>query len=296
MKARPELLISDPSEAQHGNKRWWTDHTMSYDWKKKIQEREFSPEWFDEIDRRFIVSARHFAHADSPFDKIIPFADIRGKRVLEVGCGMGLHTELMAQSGADVVAIDISPKSVEATRARLAIKSIKAEVIELDAERLDAVDDFDFIWSWGVIHHSPRSGLVLRNLFRALKPGKELRFMVYNLEGMQAYTVIVRYLIGFWFGQSLDELLWKSTDGFLARYFTRDSVTNLCRTFFDAIDVSVFGIEADAVPLPSRLRSLVISFVSDRYVSRAVHRRGSFLFVRAQKPALCRTLTPPHTL
>src|SRR5262249_8138577 len=241
MKARPELLISAPGEAQHGKKTWWTDHTMSYDWKKKIREREFSREWFDEIDRRFIVPARHFAHADSPFDKIIPFADIRGKRVLEVGCGMGLHTELMAQSGADVTAIDISPKSVEATRARLALKSVQAEVIELDAERLDAVDDFDFIWSWGVIHHSPRSGLVLRNLFRALKPGKELRFMVYNLEGMQAYTVIVRYLIGFWFGQSLDELLWKSTDGFLARYFTRDSVTNLCRTFFDEIEVSVFG-------------------------------------------------------
>ena len=285
MKAHPELLVSAPGEAQHGNKMWWTNHTMSYDWKKKIQKREFSPELFDEVDRRFIVSARHFAHADSPFDKIIPFAGIRGKRVLEVGCGMGLHTELMAQAGADVVAIDISSKSVEATRARLSLKSIKAEVVELDAEHLDAVDEFDFIWSWGVIHHSSRSGLVLRNLFRALKPGHELRFMVYNLEGMQAYTVIVRYLIGFWFGQSLDELLWKSTDGFLARYFTRDSVTNLCRMFVHDIDVSVFGIEADVVPLPSRLRSMLIQFVSDQHISRAVHQRGSFLFVKAQKPA-----------
>ena len=110
--------------------------------------------------------------------------------------------------------------------------------------------------------------------------------MVYNLEGMQAYTVIVRYVVGFWFGQSLDELLWKSTDGFLARYFTRDSLINLCRTFFDEVDVSVYGIEADAVPLPSRLRSLAIRFVSDEYVSRAVHRRGSFLFAKATKPAL----------
>jgi 2-polyprenyl-3-methyl-5-hydroxy-6-metoxy-1,4-benzoquinol methylase len=285
MKARPEILISAPSEAQHGNKKWWTDHTMSYDWKKRIQEREFSPEWFDEVDRRFIASARHFAHANSPFDKIIPFADIRGKRVLEVGCGMGLHTELMARAGADVVAIDISPKSVEATRTRLVLKGIRAEVVELDAEHLDAVDEFDFIWSWGVIHHSARSGFVLRNLFHALKPGKELRFMVYNLEGMQAYTVIVRYLVEFWFGHSLDELLWKSTDGFLARYFTRDSVTNLCRTFFEEVDVSVYGMEADAVPLPSRLRSLIVPFISDGYLSRAVHRRGSFLFVKAQKPA-----------
>jgi hypothetical protein len=171
-----------------------------------------------------MASARHFAHAGSPFEKIIPFADIRVKRVLEVGCGMGLPTELMAWARADVVAIDISPKSVEAIRTRLALKGIKAEVVELDAEHLDAVDEFDFIWSC-----------------------KELRFMVYNLEGMQAYTVIVRYLVEFWFGRSLDQLLWKSTDGFLARYFTRDSVTNLCRTFFEEVDVSVYGMEANAV-------------------------------------------------
>jgi len=284
MKATSDVVSGAPGAAQSGNKAWWTEHTMSYDWKDKIVRQEFSREWFDEVDRRFIESARHFAHTDRPFGRIIPFDDIAGKRVLEVGCGMGLHTELMARAGAHVTAVDISPRSVAATRARLALKDIAADVRELDAETLDMPQTFDFIWSWGVIHHSSRTGRVLRNLYDALRPGGQLRLMVYNLEGMQAYALIVsRYLIGFWRGRSLDELLWRSTDGFLARYFTRDSLSNLCRTFFDDVELQVFGLEADAVPLPSALRRLVRPLVSDRYIENAVRRRGAFLFATATK-------------
>src|SRR5580698_10053183 len=218
MKATSEAVIASASDAQAGNKAWWTENTMSYDWRNKIVRQEFSREWFDEVDQRFIASARHFAHTDRPFGKIIPFDQIAGKRVLEVGCGMGFHTELMARAGAHVTAVDISPKSVAATRARLALKGIDADVRELDAETIAFKDEFDLIWSWGVIHHSSRTGRVLRNLHAALKPGGELRFMVYSLDGMQAYAVIAsRYLLGFWTGKSLDELLWRSTDGFLAR-------------------------------------------------------------------------------
>jgi 2-polyprenyl-3-methyl-5-hydroxy-6-metoxy-1,4-benzoquinol methylase len=284
VKATSEAVIASAGEAQAANRAWWTEHTMSYDWKDKIVRQEFSREWFDEVDHRFIQSARHFAHGDRPFGKIIPFEAIAGKRVLEVGCGMGLHTELMARAGAEVTAIDISPTSVAATKARLALKDIAADVREADAETIEFEDQFDFIWSWGVIHHSSRTGRVLRNLHRALRPGGELRFMVYSLDGMQAYAVIAsRYLLGFWRGRSLDELLWRSTDGYLARYFTRDSLANLCRTFFDDVELQVFGLEADAIPLPSALRRLVRPLFTDRYIEGAVRRRGTFLFATAVK-------------
>jgi 2-polyprenyl-3-methyl-5-hydroxy-6-metoxy-1,4-benzoquinol methylase len=285
MKARSEAVVASASEAQSGNKAWWTQNTMSYDWKDKIGREQFSAEWFEEVDRRFIESARHFAHTDRPFGKIIPFADIAGRKVLEVGCGMGFHTELMARAGAKVTAIDISPKSVAATKARLRIRGVSADVREVDAETISFKDEFDFIWSWGVIHHSSRTGRVLRNLHAALKPGGQLRFMVYSLDGMQAYSVMMtRYMFGFWTGRSLDELLWESTDGFLARYFTRDSLANLCRTFFDDVEFQVFGLEADAIPLPSRLRKLVRPFFSDTFIKKAVHSRGTFLFATAIKP------------
>ncbi len=285
MKARSETVVAAAAEAQLGNKSWWTDNTMSYDWKDKVGGEQFSQEWFDEIDRRFIESARHFAHGARPFDKIIPFDELKGKRVLEVGCGMGLHTELMARAGALLTSIDISPTSVAATSARLKVRGLEAEVREMDAETIDFKDEFDFIWSWGVIHHSSRTGRVLRNLHAALKPGGELRFMVYSLDGAQAYAVMMsRYMFGFWRGKALDELLWESTDGFLARYFTRDSLANLCRTFFDEVELQVFGLESDAIPLPSALRKVVRPLFSDRYVEAAVRRRGTFLFATATKP------------
>jgi hypothetical protein len=40
-------------DVQRGNERWWTDHTMSYDWNEKIQTERYTKEWFDEIDKRF---------------------------------------------------------------------------------------------------------------------------------------------------------------------------------------------------------------------------------------------------
>jgi 2-polyprenyl-3-methyl-5-hydroxy-6-metoxy-1,4-benzoquinol methylase len=284
LKARSSSVVASASQAQSGNKAWWTQNTMSYDWRDRIGLEPFSKDWFDEVDRRFIESARHFAHTDRPFGRIIPFDQIAGKKVLEVGCGMGLHTELMARAGARVTAIDISPKSVAATRARLEVRGLEAEVRELDAELLDLENEFDFIWSWGVIHHSSRTGRVLRNLHAALKPGGELRFMVYSLDGAQAYAVMMsRYMFGFWRGKALDELLWESTDGFLARYFTRDSLANLCRTFFDEVELQVFGLESDAIPLPRQLRALVRPLFSDAWIEKAVRRRGTFLFATATK-------------
>ncbi len=284
MKASSDAVVASASEAQSGNRSWWTENTMSYDWKDKVAHEPLSRAWFDEIDTRFIDAARHFAHSDKPFGAIIPFDRIAGKKVLEIGCGMGLHTELMARAGADVTALDISPKSVAATRARLGLKGLAADVREVDAETIGYQDEFDLIWSWGVIHHSSRTGRVLRNLYNALKPGAQLRFMVYSLDGAEAYAVMMsRYMLGFWRGRSLDELLWARTDGFLARYFTKDSLTDLCRTFFDDVELAVYGQESDAIPLPGALRRLVRPLFSDRYVAKAVRRRGAFLFATATK-------------
>lgn len=286
MSSPADVTINSAPATQQGNKSWWTSNPMSYeDWgNDKVEYPQYSREWFDAIDRRFIRAARHFAHTDVPFGKVIPFADLNGKRVLEVGCGMGLHSELIARAGAQLTSIDITPTSIEATRRRFALKDLKGDVQEMDAERIQYENEFDFIWSWGVIHHSSRTGRVLRNLHKALKPGGEIRFMVYNLEGTLAYSVMVRrYLLGFWRGQSLDQLLWDQSDGFIARYFSRDSLTNLCRTFFDEVDLVVYGEEGDAIPLPRKLRRLVRPLVNDAYIARTIRKRGHFLFATAKK-------------
>jgi 2-polyprenyl-3-methyl-5-hydroxy-6-metoxy-1,4-benzoquinol methylase len=268
-----------------GNRRWWTGHTMSYDWKNPVAAEKFSAAWFDEIDRRFIDAARLFAPERTPFDRIIPFERLKDRAVLEIGCGMGLHSELMAKAGARVTALDISDTSVEATRRRAALKGLAIDARQGDAAAMDFPDEhFDFVWSWGAIHHAAYTGRIVRQIHRVLKPGGQARVMVYNLEGMPAYVTFVRkYLLGFWRGRSLDRALWADTDGFSARYYTRDTLADLFNTFFERTSVDVYGQEADALPLPRHLRALARPLFSDDYLKRKVRERGGFLFITADK-------------
>jgi 2-polyprenyl-3-methyl-5-hydroxy-6-metoxy-1,4-benzoquinol methylase len=272
-------------ETQKNNKRWWTDETMSYDWNSKIEYAKFSPEWFEEADRRFIFGSRLFAHNIEPFDKIIPFSDLRGKRVLEIGCGMGLHSELMARAGAEVVAIDISETSVAASKLRFESKQLDIEVHNSDAVQLDfPAESFDFVWSWGVIHHSAYTGKIVQEISRVLRPGGQARVMVYHLGGMSAYIVLVlRYLLGFWFGRNIDQCLWKSSDGYIARYYTRDSLADLFHIFFDDVSINIYGQDADGVPLPGFLRRPIMKFLSEKTIARWANQRGSLIQVSAIK-------------
>lgn len=272
-------------DVQRGNERWWTDHTMSYDWNEKIQTERYTKEWFDEIDKRFIHGARLFAHDKSPFDKLIPFDALRGKQVLEIGCGMGFHSELIARSGAILTSIDISETSVEATRQRFLERKLEGKIEKMDAENLEFPDEsFDFIWSWGVIHHSAQTGRIVKEISRVLRPGGGARIMVYNLNGMPAYISLVRdYLTGFWRGLTLDECLWRRTDGYMARYYSSDMLCDLMGVFFNTVTSATYGQDADAVPLPRRLRYPILRRMKEERIAELANRRGAFLFVTAKK-------------
>jgi 2-polyprenyl-3-methyl-5-hydroxy-6-metoxy-1,4-benzoquinol methylase len=283
---RSESLAVDAVQA--GNKQWWTDNTMSYDWHGEISAERFSLPWFDAIDQRFIESARLYATDQRPFDRIIPFSRLQGAQVLEIGCGMGLHTELMVRAGAQVTAVDLSPTSVEATKRRLALKGLTARVVEGDAESLPAPDQaFDFIWSWGVIHHSSRTGRVVREIARVARPESEARVMVYNRNGAWAYSILVRdhLLKGQFLRHSFEETLYRSSDGFTARFYVREQFEDLFRTFFDDVSSELMGQDSDVLPLPRRLRKLALPLLPDGYQRKAQATRGSFIFLTARHPA-----------
>lgn len=71
---------------------------------------------------------------------------LSGKRVLEIGCGMGFHSELLARSGANLTSIDLSPTSVEATRNRFHGRGLTADIREMDVIKLEELEGaFDLI-------------------------------------------------------------------------------------------------------------------------------------------------------
>ena len=276
---------SDVENIQEKNRQWWTDHTMSYDWKDKVTKERFTDEWFDEIDRRFIYGSRLFAHDKRPFDRIIPFKAIAGRDVLEIGCGMGFHTELMVRAGARISSVDISETSIAATNRRLELRGLQGDVKRMDARALEFPEaSFDFVWSWGVIHHSAQTAVIIREIARVLRPRGEMRIMVYNLDGMSAYYSIIRsYLFGFWHGRSIDEGLWKRADEFMARHYTKDMLSDIARLFFSKIKIETFGQYADGVPLPSQIRPLIIAMMGQAALAKRSNAHGSFLFLTAGK-------------
>jgi 2-polyprenyl-3-methyl-5-hydroxy-6-metoxy-1,4-benzoquinol methylase len=283
-KRRSDLSLD---AVQQGNKKWWTENTMSYDWHNEINDQRFSLPWFDAIDHRFMLGARLYSTNVRPFDRIIPFDQIAGKSVLEIGCGMGLHTELMTRAGARVTAVDLSPTSVEATHRRLELKKLNARVIEGDAEKLPFDDgSFDFVWSWGVIHHSANTGRVVREIARVCRPDAETRIMVYNRASTWAYSILLRdYLFkGQFLNQSFEETLYRSSDGFTARFYVREQFEDLCRAFFKEVTSEIMGQDSDVVPLPRRMRKYALGLLPKSYLEAAQARRGSFIFLTARRP------------
>ena len=270
-----------------GNKSWWIRNVMSYDWHNEIKIERYSLDWFNEIDKAHIYSARLFATDKIPFDRIIPLDRLKNKKILEIGCGMGLHTETMVRAGADVTSIDLTETAVEATKRRLELKGLNAHILQANAEEmLFDSGSFDFVWSWGVIHHSACTTRIVREIARVLVPKGECRVMVYNRIGTSARLCYLRYHLigGGVFRRSFEETLWANTDGFSARYYIKDQFEDIFRGFFKEVNSEVCGQDVDVIPLPRQARKIVLGYVSDTYLRKRQTIRGGFIFLKAAYP------------
>jgi 2-polyprenyl-3-methyl-5-hydroxy-6-metoxy-1,4-benzoquinol methylase len=275
-----------PDDVQRGNRSWWSENPMTYDWRGNITLPRGTRDWFDEIDRRFVNASRPYLTSQRPFDRIMP-DDLHGRQVLEIGCGMGLHSLELARRGAKVHAVDLTDAAVEATRARMKEFGMDAEVRRADAESLPYGNQtFDFVWSWGVIHHSARTARIVREIARVLKPDGKARVMVYNRDGRIARFVLFRHYIlgGEFIRRSPDETLWRWSDGYSARFYHKEQFEDLFRGFFEEVSSVVLGQEVDVVPLPSRVRGLVASQIPAGRRLSIASRVGGFLFLTASNP------------
>ena len=107
--------------------------------------------------------------------------DLRGKRILDVGCGEGENTLLLAKLGAMVTGIDVSPKAIELGSARAKASGLggMTNFICSPIEAANLPDGyFDIIWGDNVLHHLlPVLDETLRSLARAAKPGAQFLFI-----------------------------------------------------------------------------------------------------------------------
>jgi 2-polyprenyl-3-methyl-5-hydroxy-6-metoxy-1,4-benzoquinol methylase len=117
---------------------------------------------------------------------IIQGADLSSqKRVLEVGCGTGLFTEMFAASGATIVAVDISPELLEKARLR-GLPSHQVSFLAKRFEDCEVDGPFDAIIGSSVLHHL-EVGFSIRRIRELLKPGGRLSFAEPNMLNPQVF-------------------------------------------------------------------------------------------------------------
>jgi SAM-dependent methyltransferase len=104
--------------------------------------------------------------------------DLKGKLVLDVGCGMGRFAEVATRWGARVVGIDLSAAAEVAARnlAGRDFIAFQADVFSLPF----ASESFDVIYSVGVLHHTPNCEAAVKTLEKYLKPGGILAVWLYS--------------------------------------------------------------------------------------------------------------------
>lgn len=161
-------------------------------------------EYFDQVEaRKYMVEPHIPGFAE--------FERWRGKKVLEIGCGIGTDTMNFARAGAQVTAVDLSSESLALARKRAEVFGLSDRVnfFEANAENLSdfvTPEKYDLVYSFGVIHHSPHPENIIRQIRENfVDKGSTLKLMVYNRNSWKVLWIVMGYGKGqFW---KIDELI-----------------------------------------------------------------------------------------
>lgn len=165
-------------------------------------------EYFDEVEARKYFVESHIPH-------FAEFERWNGKKVLEIGCGLGTDTINFARHGAQVTAVDLTEKSLELARQRAKVFGLEDRIrfIQANAEELSSsvpVEPYDLVYSFGVIHHTPHPGKVLDEIRKYITPQSTVKIMVYNRWSWKVLWILFVYGKGqFW---KLDRLIAKYSE------------------------------------------------------------------------------------
>ena len=123
--------------------------------------------------------------------------DVAGRTVLDLGCGSGANTALLALRGAHVYALDLSPDLITLARRRIAVNQIEAPVDFLvgSAHEIDVPEaSIDVVFGIAILHHIDMEKTA-RETWRVLRPGGRAIFQepVRNSRVIRALRAMVPY-------------------------------------------------------------------------------------------------------
>jgi 2-polyprenyl-6-hydroxyphenyl methylase/3-demethylubiquinone-9 3-methyltransferase len=127
-------------------------------------------------------------------------AGLRGKRVLDVGCGGGILSEAMAARGAEVTGIDLSERALKVAQLHLLESGNRVTYLEAAVEDLahEQPGSFDVVTCMEVLEHVPDPASQVHACARLLKPGGDAFFATINRNPKAFLLAIVgaEYILG----------------------------------------------------------------------------------------------------
>lgn len=196
--------------------------------------------YFEELERQRYRSHRHlepWIHSMQP-----------GRSVLEIGCGVGMDSYRMARRGLRVTGIDLTDVAIETAKSRFAREGLDGTFEIGDAEKLRFPDEyFDYVYSFGVLHHVADTERAVREVWRVLKRGGEARIMLYHRRSLNE---LVHRVTGIPF-EERDELCP------VVRRYTRKEARQLFHPFTD-VKIGLDQVYGEGYGLLYRLTPLPI--------------------------------------
>jgi ubiquinone/menaquinone biosynthesis C-methylase UbiE len=126
---------------------------------------------------------------------LVPFKESTGKQVLEIGIGNGADGVTFALHGAQYTGVDLTKTALEATRKHFAVMGLTGTFQRENAEHLGFADEsFDWVFSHGVLHHTPNTQAAINEVYRVLKPGGRAIIMLYHKHSFNYYVRIMTYM------------------------------------------------------------------------------------------------------
>lgn len=147
--------------------------------KKQRIEAEFHDRWARSIDVDSLLVEPSFEAATAVENRcaLERLGPIKGKRLLDLGCGAGETSVYFALQGAQVTALDISREMIAVGRKLAEKRGVQVEFLSAAAEKLPFPDGhFDAVFGNGVLHHVDLLG-ALGEIRRVLKPGGKAAFI-----------------------------------------------------------------------------------------------------------------------
>jgi 2-polyprenyl-3-methyl-5-hydroxy-6-metoxy-1,4-benzoquinol methylase len=138
------------------------------------KEAAFHDDWAASTDLADINVREAFEAVTAPENRYIlsRMGDLRGKKILDIGAGLGESSVYFALQGAEVTTLDISPKMVDLAIRLGQAHGVKLKGIVSAAESLNVPDEnYDFVYIANLLHHVTDRDRLMRQVRAALKPG-----------------------------------------------------------------------------------------------------------------------------